>query len=35
MLKKEDIEKILPYASPATCAKLAKLIVEGKIKDPK
>ena len=30
----EEIEKILPYASPETCAKLAKLIVKKKLKNP-
>lgn len=35
MLDQDEIERLLPFASPKTCAKLAKMIVDAKLKDPK
>ena len=34
MLSQEEIEKLLKYASPKTCAKLTKMLVEEKLKNP-
>ena len=33
MLKDEEIEILLKYASPKTCAKLTKILVERKFSD--
>ena len=34
MLSQDEIEKLLKYASPKTCAKLTKMLVKEKIKNP-
>lgn len=38
MLTNEEIEMLLPYASPKTCAKLVKMLVKNaldkKVKNP-